>query len=154
VVTRTSHSYRHGQRVALLAADNHSGRGYHWWPSRWAGDDSRLLDQHRGQRHTRVRASKCRAFDDTHIWVANAGDNTVTELNLDGSVAGTFHVGSAPRSITTDGAHICVANSADGTLTELNSDGSQADTLDVSNNPLAITWDGPTSGWPMPATTP
>ena len=64
--------------------------------------------------------------DGTHVWVANNGDGTVTELNATtGAVIGApISVGSGARSgpdaISSDGTHVWVANSNDGTVTELN----------------------------------
>ncbi len=53
------------------------------------------------------------ASDGTHMWVVNnnfAENGTVTELNPDGSVAGTFPAGNRPVAIASDGTHMWVTN--------------------------------------------
>jgi DNA-binding beta-propeller fold protein YncE len=57
----------------------------------------------------------------THIWVTNSGDNTVDELNPDGSVRGlgAIPVGHFPHGIASDGTHVWVTNSDDNSVTEL-----------------------------------
>jgi serine/threonine-protein kinase len=70
------------------------------------------------------------AADGTHIWVANAGGYSVTELNgSDGGWVQTLSGGrygfSNPAGIAADGTHIWVANAVGNSVTELNgSDGS------------------------------
>ena len=52
--------------------------------------------------------------------MANDGGDSVTELNAsDGSLVGTYPVGSDPGAITFDGTHIWVANQIDNTVTEI-----------------------------------
>ena len=59
------------------------------------------------------------AFDGTHIWVANAGDDTVTKLRAsDGVSQGTFPVGSVPVGVAFDGTHIWVANQISYTVSK------------------------------------
>jgi YVTN family beta-propeller protein len=58
--------------------------------------------------------------DGVHVWVANATDNTVTELNAsDGSFVRTIPAGTAAYGISSDGTHVWVANQGDGTVTEI-----------------------------------
>ena len=44
---------------------------------------------------------------------------TVTELNADGTTAGTFATGSLPEGVGFDGADIWVANLGSSTVTKL-----------------------------------
>jgi DNA-binding beta-propeller fold protein YncE len=74
------------------------------------------------------------AFDGQHVWVANLGGNSVTELNAsDGSKVGTFDGGGDilhPDALAFDGAHIWVGNQSSN-VTEINaSDGSKVGTFD------------------------
>ena len=82
--------------------------------------------------------------DGTHVWVANQGDNTVTELNAStGAVVQTISVGNAPLAISSDGTHVWVANYADGTITELiASTGAVVQTIAGVSEPDAISSDG------------
>ncbi len=88
------------------------------------------------------------AFDGAHIWVANEGGGSVTELNAsDGSKVGTFTAAgdiSFPIGLAFDGAHIWVANV--GSVTELNaSDGSKVGTFTAGGDihrPTALAFDG------------
>jgi YVTN family beta-propeller protein len=82
--------------------------------------------------------------DGRHVWVANQGDNTVTELLAsDGSFLRTIAVGWSPSSIWSDGTHVWVANQNDNTVTELSaSSGAVIQTISVGSHPSAITADG------------
>jgi hypothetical protein len=92
------------------------------------------------------------AFDGTHIWVANYGGASVTELNAsNGSWVQTLSGGSygfnAPVAVAFDGTHIWVANENGASVTELNaSGGSWVQTLSGGsygfNYPDAIAFDG------------
>jgi outer membrane protein assembly factor BamB len=82
------------------------------------------------------------AFDGTNIWVANSGDDTVTELRAsDGTVVGNFNVGSAPDGVVFDGANIWVVNEGNnfrvaGSVTKLRaSDGGLLGTFKVGRRP-------------------
>ena len=58
--------------------------------------------------------------DGTHVWVANQGDATVTELlATTGAVVQTIPVGLGPTDVSSDGTHVWVANAGDATVTEL-----------------------------------
>jgi hypothetical protein len=91
------------------------------------------------------------AFDGTHIWVANLGNNSVTELNAgDGSWVQTFSGGSyglsGPEGVSFDGTHIWVTNEGNS-VTEINAaDGSWVRTLSSSSygftRPWGVTFDG------------
>ena len=51
------------------------------------------------------------AFDGANIWVANAGNNTVTKLLAStGAIVGSYHVGNGPRGVAFDGNNIWVTN--------------------------------------------
>ena len=50
--------------------------------------------------------------DGTHVWVANDGDGTVSEIDAStGTVVNTITVGSDPDAVSSDGTHVWVANS-------------------------------------------
>jgi YVTN family beta-propeller protein len=58
--------------------------------------------------------------DGTHVWVADQGVATVTELNAStGSVVQTIGVGTYPYSVSSDGTHVWVANQGSNTVTEI-----------------------------------
>jgi uncharacterized repeat protein (TIGR02543 family) len=82
--------------------------------------------------------------DATHVWVANYGGNSVTELNASsGSAVQTIGVGSGPHAVSSDGTHVWVANNGSNTVTELNaSDGSAVQTIGVGSYPVAVSSDG------------
>jgi hypothetical protein len=93
------------------------------------------------------------AADGAHVWVANEGGPSVTELNTaDGSLVRTLSAPSygffQPTAIAVDGAHVWVVNGNGGdSVTELNAgDGSWVQTLHGSsygfNYPDAIAVDG------------
>ena len=75
--------------------------------------------------------------------MANAASNTVTELRAnDGTLLGTFNVGSSPVSIAFDGAHIWVSNADSNTVTELRaSDGGLLGTFNVGSVPVGLAFD-------------
>ena len=82
--------------------------------------------------------------DGTHVWVANDGDSTVSEINAStGSVTNTISVGSLPVGITSDGTHVWVANNGDSTVSEINPlTDSVISTIQVGRFPYGITSDG------------
>ena len=88
------------------------------------------------------------AFDGTNIWAANSGTNgapgnTVTKLNSNGQVLGTFVVGSAPEAMAFDGAHIWVSNNNSGTVTEIDArSGATLGTFAAGVLPNGIGFDG------------
>ena len=53
------------------------------------------------------------------MWVANRGDNNVTELSPSGATLGTFPAGSSPTAIAFDGTHMWVTNDGSDNVTEL-----------------------------------
>ena len=60
------------------------------------------------------------AFDGTNIWVTNVAGGTVTELHAsDGSLVGTFFVGTSPQGVAFDGVYIWVTNQRDNTASKL-----------------------------------
>jgi hypothetical protein len=85
------------------------------------------------------------AFDGANIWVANYGDNTVTELRCsDGSNQGTYSAGgSGPTWVAYDGANIWVANYTSNTVTKLSiATGALEGTFTVGTNPAGLAFDG------------
>ena len=65
------------------------------------------------------------ASDGTHLWVMNAGGNSLTELNLsNGSlvrvVSGASYGFNGPAALASDGTHLWVANFFGNSVTELN----------------------------------
>src|SRR3989304_529634 len=72
------------------------------------------------------------AFDGEHIWVANAGDNTVSslrgegtvgQLTLSGQVIRTVPVGQEPVALTYWENSLWVASRGEGTVSRLSADG-------------------------------
>jgi DNA-binding beta-propeller fold protein YncE len=60
------------------------------------------------------------AFDGVNIWISNFASNTVTKLRAkDGTMLGTFAVGSNPVGLAFDGANIWVANQQNSSLSKL-----------------------------------
>ena len=82
--------------------------------------------------------------DGTHVWVANASDNTVIELDAStGAFVNTIGVGRYPDAVSSDGTHVWVANSNDGTVSEIvASTGSVVNTIHVGIGPDAVSSDG------------
>jgi hypothetical protein len=91
------------------------------------------------------------ASDGTHVWVANDGGNSVTELNAsNGSWVRTPSGGrygfNNPQAVAADGTHVWVANLS-GSVTELNArDGSRVATQSGGRyrfiKPAAVAADG------------
>jgi DNA-binding beta-propeller fold protein YncE len=80
-----------------------------------------------------------------NVWVANGGDNTVTELASDGSQTGyPFSVGTNPTGVAVDASgNVWVTNgqnsAINGTVTEFNSlGGGSPGTFNVGKFPRAI----------------
>jgi len=87
-------------------------------------------------------------FDGANIWVANYGSNNVTKLRAsDGTILGTYNVGTQPLGICFDGANIWVTNSGSNSVTKLSaSDGTVLGTykrdIHKVNTPWGICFDG------------
>ena len=73
---------------------------------------------------------------------ANARDNTVTRLNRDSGVIGTYQVAVNPQALVFDGQNMWVANQGDDTVTVLSLDGVLLDTFNVGKAPWALAYDG------------
>ena len=82
--------------------------------------------------------------DGTHVWVANNGNNSVSEIDAStGIVISTISVGSLPCGITSDGTHVWVANNGNNTVSEIDaSTHSVISTISVGSHPYGITSDG------------
>ncbi len=89
--------------------------------------------------------------DGRDVWVANSGNNTVTELSA--STGGLLQVLSAsslgfddPVAISSDGARVWVANSANSTVTEMSALSGTGGVLSGSSfgfdDPVSISSDG------------
>jgi YVTN family beta-propeller protein len=82
--------------------------------------------------------------DGTHVWVANYGDNTVSELDAStGAVIQTIPVGDEPSGISSDGTHVWVTNLWDDTVSEIDaSTGAVVQTITVGSEPYGVSSDG------------
>src|SRR5207342_85736 len=56
------------------------------------------------------------AFDGTHVWVTDILANTLTGLNLDGTVFSVLQVGAQPSTPVFDGSNVWVPNYADDSV--------------------------------------
>jgi YVTN family beta-propeller protein len=58
--------------------------------------------------------------DGTHVWVANNGEGTVSEIEASsGTVIRTIPVGPGPYGVSSDGTHVWVANNEENTVSEI-----------------------------------
>ena len=85
--------------------------------------------------------------DGTHVWVANSGEHTVSEIEASsGAVIRTIEVGLFPRGVSSDGTHVWVANqgySPTGTVSEIEaSSGAVIRTIPVGDEPYGVSSDG------------
>jgi len=96
---------------------------------------------------------KALSFDPSgNLWVGNSGTNTVTKLNPNGVILGTFSLspGSAPKSVAVDtSGDIWVASTGNNTLIELNSSGTIISTYSVGINALGMVIDVFGNVWVM-----
>ena len=74
----------------------------------------------------------------------NSGDNTVTKLRAgDGTVLGTFSVGTQPEGLAFGGANTWVTNFGGNSVTKLaSSDGTPLGTFSVGQKPAGAAFDG------------
>lgn len=88
------------------------------------------------------------AFDGAHLWVANAGENTVSKIRAsDGMGLGTFAVGTEPRRVAFDGANVWVSNWNSSSVMKLRaSDGQLLQTIPTGPQPGGLAFDG-TNMW-------
>ena len=84
------------------------------------------------------------AFDGTHIWVTNSGNNTVSKIDIsDNSVDEPVRVEKNPHGIAFDGTHIWVTNSGNNTVSKIDiSNNSVDEPVRVGQNPHGIAFDG------------
>ena len=82
--------------------------------------------------------------DGANIWVTNWGSNNVTKLrSSDGTILGTYNVGTKPLGICLDDSSVWVANWGSKNVTKLRaSDGSTIGTYSVGSFPHYICFDG------------
>ncbi len=82
--------------------------------------------------------------DRTHVWVANSGGDTVSEIDAStGTVVNTIPVGSGPWGVSSDGTHVWVANSVGDTVSEIDaSTGTVVRTITVGRRPIGVSSDG------------
>ena len=82
--------------------------------------------------------------DGTHVWVANLGGGTVSEIDAStGTVVKTITVGSEPEGVSSDGTHVWVANSNGDRVSEIDaSTGTVVKTIPVGSDPLGVSSDG------------
>ena len=78
------------------------------------------------------------AYDGEHMWVANAGDNTVTHMRRDGGLFGSFGVGERPVAVTYGGGYVWVANRDSDTVSQLTLNGNVVRTSPVDAEPVAL----------------
>jgi DNA-binding beta-propeller fold protein YncE len=78
------------------------------------------------------------------MWVANQGSNNVTKLRAnDGTVLGTFAVGTDPIGLAFDGLTSGLRTTVDFTVTKLRaSDGAELGTFPVGKLPVGVAFDG------------
>lgn len=83
------------------------------------------------------------ASDGTHVWVANNGDGTVSEIDAGtGAVLNTIPVGGHPLRVSADGSDVWVANDEADEVTEIDeSSGSIVRTIPVEH-PFNLSSDG------------
>ena len=84
------------------------------------------------------------AFDGSHIWVANDGSGTVSEVDVASHIViNTVTVGGNPVGVAFDGSHIWVSNVND-TVSEISdtSTPSVINTVTVGSDPGAVAFDG------------
>ena len=84
------------------------------------------------------------AFDGTSIWATPTNGNTITKLKAsDGTLSGTYPVGTTPVAIAFDGSNIWVSNADSANITKLlAADGRTLGTFPVGGKPQGIAFDG------------
>src|SRR6202049_430520 len=87
--------------------------------------------------------------DGTHVWVANGGEETVSEIKASsGTVIRTIHVGKGPFGVSSDGTHVWVTNSpefapGESTVSEIEvSSGTVIRTIHTGAWPHGVSSDG------------
>ncbi len=82
--------------------------------------------------------------DGTHVWVANFGEGTVSEIGASsGEVIRTIPVGHEPEGVSSDGTHVWVTNFGEDTVKEIGaSSGEVIRTIPVGHEPRNVSSDG------------
>jgi YVTN family beta-propeller protein len=82
--------------------------------------------------------------DGTDVWVANFGEETVSEIDASsGTVIRTIYVGKGPYGVSSDGTHVWVSNSFENTVSEIEaSNGHVIRTIHVGDSPYGVYSDG------------
>jgi DNA-binding beta-propeller fold protein YncE/outer membrane protein OmpA-like peptidoglycan-associated protein len=89
-----------------------------------------------------VNGPEAIANDGSHVWVVNSTDNSVTELNEDGSFVQSIPVGTGPDAVAADGTYVWVANTGSDGITVLNANGTVVGTYYIGEKVTGITSDG------------
>jgi YVTN family beta-propeller protein len=87
---------------------------------------------------------KAVSSDGAHVWVADQGQNTVSEIQASsGNVIRTIGVGSAPSGVSSDGTDVWVANLTGDTVSEIEaSSGTVVRSIPVGSFPEGVSSDG------------
>jgi YVTN family beta-propeller protein len=84
--------------------------------------------------------------DGTHVWVANGGEGTVSEIDAStATVIHTITVGKEPAGISSNGSTVWVANHGDGTVSEIDASTAKViHTITVGKAPAGVSATGST----------
>ena len=89
--------------------------------------------------------------DGTHVWVANSGGGTVSEIDAStGTVVNTIPVGTDPVAVSSDGTNVWVANEGTYTYGTPNPVDGTVSEIDASTGTVVDTIPVPTGGLPGP----
>ena len=84
--------------------------------------------------------------DGTHVWVANGGEGTVSEIQAStGAVIHKITVGSEPSGVSSNGTTVWVANHGGGTVSEIEASSAKViHTVSVGKEPTGVSATGST----------
>jgi YVTN family beta-propeller protein len=78
-----------------------------------------------------------------YVWTVNHQGASITKVRADGTIIGTYGVGSYPGSITNDGTYVYTANFGSSNISKVDAaTGSVVATFPLEFSPTAITYDG------------